>query len=165
MNPQIFREYDIRGIAGEDLDENDVMLIGKGVGTYLKRHGKTAINVGRDCRVTSDLYTAKVIEGLTSTGCHVTDIGVCATPILYFSIHHFAKEGGVMVTASHNPGKYNGFKLSMGTSSIHGEQIQEIRRLIDARDFEIGTGEFDSCRCGHALQKTPSGSHQVGAAP
>lgn len=143
MNPQIFREYDIRGIAGEDLDENDVVLIGKGVGTYLKRHGKTAINVGRDCRVTSDRYTAKVIEGLTSTGCHVTDIGVCPTPVLYFSIHHFAKEGGVMVTASHNPGKYNGFKLSMGTASIHGEQIQAIRRLIDAGDFETGQGECD----------------------
>lgn len=144
MNPQIFREYDIRGIAGEDLDENDVMLIGKGVGTYLKRHGKTAINVGRDCRLTSDHYTAKVIEGLTSTGCHVTDIGVCATPILYFSIHHFAKEGGVMVTASHNPGEYNGFKLSMGTSSIHGEQIQEVHRLIEAGDFETGQGKCDS---------------------
>jgi len=143
MNPQIFREYDIRGVAGEDLDEKDVVLIGKGVGTYLKRHGKTKINVGRDCRLTSDQYTARLIEGLIATGCDVTDIGVCPTPVLYFSIHHFAKEGGVMVTASHNPGKYNGFKLCIGASSIHGEQIQAIRRMIEIEDFESGHGERD----------------------
>ncbi|MBW2669863.1 MAG: phosphomannomutase, partial [Deltaproteobacteria bacterium] len=75
MNPEMFREYDIRGIAGKDMTEDDVFLIGKGVGTYLKKRGCTKLNVGRDCRLTSDLYSEKIIQGLTSTGCDVMDIG------------------------------------------------------------------------------------------
>jgi len=140
MNPTMFREYDIRGIAGQDMDENDVQLIGRGIGTFLRRNGSTRITVGRDCRVTSDAYTARLTEGLMSTGCEVTDIGVCPTPVLYYSIHQLQQQGGVMVTASHNPGEYNGFKLCMGTDSIHGAQIQEIHALIEAGDFEAGSG-------------------------
>lgn len=140
MNPGIFREYDIRGIAGKDLTETDVVAIGKGVGTYLAQHGCEKITVGRDCRLSSDLYARKVIEGLRSTGCDVTDIGICPTPVLYFSIPHLKQEGGVMVTASHNPAEYNGFKLCIGSDSIHGEEIQKIRRIIDEKAFVQGEG-------------------------
>ena len=140
MNPDIFREYDIRGIAGKDLNEGDVEKIGRGVGTFLRRHGCRTVAVGRDCRLTSDTYTERLIEGLRGVGCDVTDIGVCPTPVLYFSIRHFNQDGGVMVTASHNPAPYNGFKLCIGADSIHGEQIQQIRQLIDAEDFESGQG-------------------------
>ncbi|MGB5987179.1 MAG: phosphomannomutase, partial [Desulfobacterales bacterium] len=115
MNPAMFREYDIRGIAGQDMDEADVARIGQGIGTYLRRSGSTRITVGRDCRVTSDAYAGQLMAGLTATGCQVTDIGICPTPLLYFSIHHLRQEGGVMVTASHNPAEYNGFKLCKGT--------------------------------------------------
>lgn len=140
LNPEIFRQYDIRGIAGTDMDLNDVLLLGKGIGTYLRRAGNTTISVGRDCRLTSDDYAGQLIEGLKSTGCRVVDIGVCPTPVSYFSIRNLPTEGSVMVTASHNPPEYNGFKISSGVDSVYGEQIQQIRRIIEAADFETGQG-------------------------
>jgi len=140
MNSGIFREYDIRGIAGKDMDEADVLLIGKGIGTFLKQHGCTKLAVGRDCRATSDLYTEKITEGLLSTGCDVTDIGICPTPVLYFSIQHLEKQGGVMITASHNPKEYNGFKICKMSDSVHGEDIQEILGIISKKAFAEGKG-------------------------
>jgi phosphomannomutase/phosphoglucomutase len=144
MNPEMFREYDIRGIAGKDMTEDDVLLIGKGVGTFLKGHGCSKLTVGRDCRLSSDLYSEKVIQGLLSTGCDVIDIGVCPTPVLYFSIQHLDQEGGVMVTASHNPGEYNGFKLCMGLDSIHGEDIRKILGIINEKSFAQGKGSLST---------------------
>ena len=91
FQPGIFREYDIRGVAGTDMDEDGVKDIGRGIGSFLRRRGGTHLTVGRDCRLTSDAYTAMLIEGLISTGCHVTDIGVCTTPMSYFSIRHLKK--------------------------------------------------------------------------
>ncbi len=144
MNPEIFREYDIRGIAGKDMTAEDVELIGRGVGTYLRTRGHTRLSVGRDCRTTSPGYAQKVISGLRAAGCDVTDIGVCPTPVFYFSIQHLKMEGGVMVTASHNPKEYNGFKLCIDLDSIHGEQIQEIRKIIEAGNFVHGDGALAS---------------------
>ncbi len=140
----MFREYDIRGIAGKDMDAADVVLIGKAIGTYLRRQGNTDITVGRDCRVTSDQYSEKLIQGLMATGCHVMDIGVCSTPVGYFSIRHLNKQGNVMVTASHNPPEYNGFKVCSGVDSVFGEQIQKILELINNADFENGTGTLET---------------------
>jgi len=140
MNPTIFREYDIRGIAGTDMTDADVVMIGKGVGTYLARQGHTKLTVGRDCRTSSDRYAEMIIQGLRSTGCDVVDVGVCPTPVFYFSIKHLGKDGGVMVTASHNPPEYNGFKLCRGLDSIHGQQIQEIRKIIENQSFIDGDG-------------------------
>lgn len=144
MNHEMFREYDIRGIAGQDMTEADVLLIGKGIGTFLQQNGARVITVGRDCRTTSDAYTEQLIAGLRATGCDVTDIGICPTPVLYFSIQHFKMDGGVMVTASHNPGEYNGFKMCLGLASIHGQQIQEILEIIKAETFSSGTGALSS---------------------
>lgn len=144
MNPQIFREYDIRGIAGKDMDDADVTQLGMAVGTYLRRRGKQHLTVGRDCRLTSEAYARHLIEGLTATGCHVTDIGVCATPVGYFSIRHLEKEGNIMVTASHNPPEYNGFKITSGMDSVHGPQIQEIYEIIKAGDYEKGVGDVET---------------------
>jgi phosphomannomutase/phosphoglucomutase len=140
MVPDIFREYDIRGIAGKQMTDGDVLLIGKGIGTYLAGHGCHDLTVGRDCRLTSDVYAEKIIDGLISAGCHVTDIGVCPTPVLYFSIHHLKQQGGVMVTASHNPPEYNGFKICKNLDSVHGSQIQEIRQIIEKKEFSKGQG-------------------------
>ena len=140
LQPGIFREYDIRGIAGTDMDEKGVRDLGRGIGSYLKRRGCTHLTVGRDCRLTSDAFGALVIEGLVSTGCHVVDIGVCTTPMSYFSIRHLKKEGAVMVTASHNPPEYNGFKVCLGSDSVFGRELQEIYRIIETAHFETGEG-------------------------
>lgn len=144
MNPTIFREYDIRGVVGEDITAEDACLIGKAVGTYLKEKGKTRVAVGKDCRTTSDLFAEQVIQGLLATGCDVTELGHCATPLLYFSLHHLALDGGVMVTASHNPPEYNGFKLCCGTDSIHGREILALRDLIAAGTFAHGAGKREA---------------------
>jgi len=145
LNPEIFREYDIRGLVGKDMDDQGVVDIGKGIGTYLRRHGCTELTVGQDCRLSSASYAGLVIDGLMSTGCRVTDIGVCTTPISYFSVRHLEKEGNVMVTASHNPPEYNGFKVCRGLDSVFGEQIQQIRTIIDEKKFVTGTGHLAQC--------------------
>lgn len=140
LNPEIFRQYDIRGVAGTDITEADVLLLGKGIGTYLQKCGKGTIAVGRDCRVTSDAYGRSLIEGLTTTGIQVIDIGLCTTPVSYFAIRHLNTEGAVMITASHNPPEYNGFKICSGVDSVYGDQIQEIREIIDSKAFTTGQG-------------------------
>lgn len=140
MNPSIFREYDIRGIADKDMTDEDVYKLGRAIGTYLGRHGCTRLTLGRDCRLSSDRYAGNMMRGLTETGCRVTDIGICPTPVLYFSIRHFQAQGAVMVTASHNPPEYNGFKICRGTDSIHGEQIQQIREIAEKGEFASAEG-------------------------
>ncbi len=142
MNPGIFREYDIRGVAGVDILDEDVTHIGRAYGTMLRRQGRKNLSVGRDCRQTSEPYSKFFMEGILSTGMDVVDIGTCPTPVLYYSIHHLNLEGGAMVTASHNPPEYNGFKLMAGTDSIHSQGLQEIRRLIQAGDYEQGEGRL-----------------------
>jgi phosphomannomutase/phosphoglucomutase len=139
---EIFREYDIRGIAGKDLTEGTVELLGLGIGTMMRRQGCTRITLGRDCRPSSDPFRDALIAGLTATGLSVTDIGVVPTPLLYYSIHRLESEGGVMITGSHNPPEYNGFKTCIGHDSVYGGQIQEIYSLIESRDFVSGKGNI-----------------------
>lgn len=144
INPEIFRQYDIRGIAGKDMTADDVMRIGQGIGTYLQQQGNRYVAVGRDCRMTSDEYAERVVQGLAATGCRVVDIGVCPTPVSYFAIRHLETQGAVMVTASHNPPEYNGFKVCSGVDSVFGEQIQQIRRIIEEGAFHEGAGSVES---------------------
>jgi phosphomannomutase / phosphoglucomutase len=142
LNPEIFRQYDIRGVAGKDLNEADVVLLGRGIGSYLQQQNHRLVAVGRDCRLTSDAYAERLMEGLVATGCQVVDIGVCPTPVAYFAIRHLETQGCVMVTASHNPPEYNGFKICSGVDSVFGEQIQRIRAIIDDQAFAVGQGEI-----------------------
>lgn len=144
LNPEIFRQYDIRGIAGKDMTQADVKLLGQGIGTYLAGQGNTFVAVGRDCRKTADSYSEQLICGLTSTGCRVVDIGMCPTPVGYYAVRHLKTQGCVMVTASHNPPEYNGFKICSGVDSVYGEQIQQIRKMIDEKDFRNGRGSVAS---------------------
>src|SRR5690242_8252369 len=110
----IFREYDIRGVVGRDLDAEAAETIALAFGTYLDRAGVRRAVIGHDNRVSSvDLYAA-AIRGLTAAGCDTIGIGLAVTPMLYFALHHFEVRGGMMVTASHNPPEFNGFKLSLG---------------------------------------------------
>jgi len=141
INPGIFREYDIRGVTGKDILEEDVISIGKAFGSLLNRQNKKIVSVGRDCRQTSEKFSKLFIKGILSSGCDVIDIGTCPTPVLYFSIHHLNLDGGVMVTASHNPPEYNGFKLLNGTDSIHSQGLQDIRIIVENNEFVRGNGK------------------------
>jgi len=140
LKPTIFREYDIRGIADRDLASAGVEQLGRGIGTYLQRHAGKRINLGRDCRLSGDRLHDALLAGLLATGCEVTDIGVVPTPLLYYSVQHLKAGGGVMITGSHNPAEYNGFKVVCGGGTIYGDQIQEILRSIQQQDFISGEG-------------------------
>ncbi len=140
MNPSIFREYDIRGLAEKDFDKEFALLLGKVHGSAIAARGGKRVTVGRDCRATSDAYAASVIAGMVSAGLHVYDIGVCPTPLLYFSLFHLDVDGGIQITASHNPSAYNGFKICLGKDTLYGEQIQEIRYRMERNDFHEQPG-------------------------
>lgn len=142
MNPTIFREYDIRGVVDKDLTRETVRELARGAGSYFARHGIKRITVGRDCRPSSDPFFAALLEGLLGSGMEVIDVGVCPTPLLYFSIVHLAQEGGVMITGSHNPPEFNGFKVCVGKDAIYGREIQHVREIIEKRDFVQGTGSL-----------------------
>ena len=145
MNPSIFREYDIRGLAEQDFDREFALLLGKVHGTIISQKGGKRVTVGRDCRTTSDAYAAAVIAGLAATGLQVYDLGICPTPLLYFSLFHLDVDGGIQVTASHNPSAYNGFKLCMGKDTLYGEQIQDIRAKMERKEFrEQDDGKIES---------------------
>ncbi len=144
MNPAIFREYDIRGIAEKDFNADFVKTLGQAYGTYARAQGKHRIAVGRDCRLTSDPYAAALRQGLRSTGIDVVDIGTCPTPLMYFALHHYDLDGGIQVTGSHNPGDHNGFKICIGKITIHGEEIQELRKLIEHGKFVAGQGKEEA---------------------
>ena len=140
MNPQVFREYDVRGLVGEDLNHDFVYDLGRAIGTYGKDRGVKVMTVGRDCRLSSEEYQAAIIKGLRSAGIDVIDIGLCATPILYYSIRSLKTDGGIMVTGSHNPPEFNGFKICIGPDTIYGEEIQKLRAIMEDGQYASGTG-------------------------
>tara|TARA_B100000686_G_scaffold354398_1_gene464438 strand:- start:2851 stop:4221 length:1371 start_codon:yes stop_codon:yes gene_type:complete len=142
MNPQIFREYDIRGVVGKELTTQSVKLIGRAIGTAVRRNGGNKMTVGRDMRSSSVEFRDVLVEALMRTGIDVVDIGSVPTPVSYFSLYHLNPDAGVMITGSHNPPEFNGFKISMGKHSLYGEKIQELKRLIDREDFESGQGRL-----------------------
>jgi phosphomannomutase/phosphoglucomutase len=136
MNPQVFREYDIRGVVQDDFDDEFVVNLGRAYATILIEAGRHNITLGRDCRLSSDMLRERLVEGLLPAGINVTDVGVVPTPLLYFSMLHWQMDGGAMITGSHNAAEYNGFKLGVGPTTIFGEEIQRIRRIIEARAFK-----------------------------
>ncbi|OGZ60438.1 MAG: hypothetical protein A3B96_01495 [Candidatus Spechtbacteria bacterium RIFCSPHIGHO2_02_FULL_43_15b] len=133
----MFREYDIRGLESEnELNEESMMLIGKGYGTFLQKRGIYDVVIGHDNRGTSEAFYAAAIEGLLSTGCRIYEVGMVLTPMLYWAQYYFKVEGGMMVTASHNPVGWNGVKLAKGYSyTIIGEELQEIYSSIIKSGF------------------------------
>jgi len=139
MNPAIFRKYDIRGIVGPDLNEEVAAAVGKAFGTMLRRWEeelpKGPVAVGRDVRRSSPRLAAAVIEGIVATGWDVVDLGVVPTPVVYFYLHQHPAAGGVIVTGSHNPPEFNGFKMCRRTQALYEGQIQEIRGAVEERAF------------------------------
>ena len=139
-NSEIFRQYDIRGIFNKDLTTEIAMAIGAAYGVYLLKEARCKmqearrfkVSVGRDVRLSSVALSDALIKGILSTGIDVIDIGECPTPLQYFSMFHLNLDGGIMITGSHNPPEYNGFKISIGRDTIYGESIQEIRRIVES---------------------------------
>jgi phosphomannomutase/phosphoglucomutase len=130
INPKIFREYDIRGIVDKDLSLEFVEYLGRGIGTFFREHGKKRVALGRDARLSSPAYAEAVTRGLLSTGCSVVDIGLVPTPLLYFAVYYKKNEAAVMITGSHNPPEYNGFKMMVGEETLYGETIQQVYRIL-----------------------------------
>lgn len=140
MNPDIFREYDIRGQADTDLTDDAVQLLGRAFGTRALESGATRCVVGRDVRLSGPRIRRALIDGLTSTGISVVDIGVVPTPVYYFSLFHLDISAGMMITASHNPPPENGFKVSLGKTTIYGDSIRSLRALAESGRFRTGRG-------------------------
>jgi phosphomannomutase/phosphoglucomutase len=128
----IFRAYDIRGVVGEDFDESWVKRLGLAAGAHFQKHGLRRCVVGRDVRASSEPCEAALVEGLLAAGVDVMLLGEVPTPVFYFAVLRLNTRAGVVVTASHNPPQYNGFKIWRGATTIHGEEIQQIRRIIEA---------------------------------
>ena len=150
INDKIFGAYDIRGVVNEDLNPEIVESIGKAFGTYLIRKGSKDVIVGRDNRASSEEYQNVLTNGLISTGCHVHDIGLTLSSIVAFSRQYYKDygynfDGAVMITASHNPSHYNGFKLYQGVNAIVEEEIQKVKEILLCEDFESGNGDVKQC--------------------
>jgi phosphomannomutase/phosphoglucomutase len=144
MNTHIFREYDIRARVGRDLDEEGVYRVGRALGTYYRKHQKRLIAVGRDCRESSPAWQNALVRALGDSGLDLVEVGIVPTPVLYFAVRHLKADGGVIVTASHNPPEYNGFKICCGPHTIFGEDLQELKRLCQEGEFSSGQGSVVS---------------------
>ncbi|SDE33550.1 phosphoglucomutase/phosphomannomutase PgmG [Kordiimonas lacus] len=138
----ILREYDVRGIVDDTLHYADAIALGKAYGTHVRRSGGTRVCVGYDGRVSSPKMAENLMAGLASTGLEVINIGLAGTPMLYFSVFELDSDGGIMITGSHNPANYNGFKMMMGKKPCFGEAIQAIGKTANEGDYEVGEGSI-----------------------
>lgn len=136
----VFRAYDIRGIVDRDFDKAWVRELGKACGAYFAGLRIEDVVVGHDCRHSSPAYHEALTEGLLASGRNVLSIGEVPTPAFYYAVKTLGRRGGVMITASHNPADYNGFKIWAGESTIHNEEIQKIRAIFEAGNFVSGRG-------------------------
>lgn len=144
MNTNIFREYDIRGIVGEQLSDETVGILGKALGTFFNKNGAKRIALGYDARESSPRFRDLISQGFSKTGCDTVLIGMVPTPVLYHAVFTKEVDGGVMITGSHNPANHNGFKICLGKSTLFGSQIQEIRQIATLGEFADGSGSVES---------------------
>ncbi len=142
FDPSVLREYDIRGLVGQTLHNDDAIALGRAFGTKIIRDGGNNVCVGYDGRESSPIFADKLIEGLTSTGVNVENISIGPTPMLYFAVKDHKADGGIMITGSHNPSDYNGFKMTLQNEPIFGDAIQKLGALAAAGDFETGAGKL-----------------------
>ncbi len=141
MNQHIFREYDIRGLVGTDLTEETVTILAHSIGTYFKKNNVERVSIGFDARESSPIFSEIFNRVMNATGLNVLNIGMCPTPLLYFTLFTENVDAGVMITGSHNPAEFNGFKLCLGKLTLHGEQIQEIKEIALTGNFLSGEGK------------------------
>jgi len=151
VNPFIFREYDIRGVVDKDLTDDVVRNLGLGIGTYMQQHSVKKLSVGGDIRLSTERFRDELMQGLRATGMDVVDVGPVPTPVQYFSMHHIkGVEGGVMITGSHNPPDYNGFKITMNNAPVYGPMIQDILKIIEKGEFASGSGGYEKIEVNEA---------------
>ena len=137
----VFRDYDIRGIAGTEITPEFASRLGKTIGSIILKNGHSAIYIGRDGRLSSPQLCEAMQNGLLSTGCNVIDLGEITTPILNFAVHHSGQSScGIMVTASHNPARYNGFKIIIKGQVIAGPTLQLLKPMLNAAEFTVSDG-------------------------
>lgn len=144
FHPTTLREYDIRGVVGTTLGEDDARAIGRGFGTRVRRAGGRRVAVGYDGRLSSPALEAALVEGLRASGCDAVQIGLGPTPMLYYAVHALECAGGIMITGSHNPPDYNGFKMMLGSAPFFGADIRNIGELAAAGDWEEGDGAVET---------------------
>lgn len=144
MNKHIFREYDIRGIVGNDLNNETVETLSKAVGTFFSQNGAKRIAVGYDARESSPEFAEILTAGFNESGCDVVLIGQVPTPVLYHTVYTKDVDGGVMITGSHNPSNYNGFKICLGKQTLFGSQIQAIKDIAFSGKFAMGSGTSET---------------------
>lgn len=144
MNQNIFREYDIRGIVGEQLTDETVAILGKAIGTFFNQNGARTIAVGYDARESGTRFRDLLIKGFNETGCDAVLIGRVPTPVLYHTVFTQNVDGGVMITGSHNPPDHNGFKICLGKQTLFGSQIQEIKQIALSGEFSSGAGTTEN---------------------
>lgn len=140
IDPSIFRAYDIRGVVDRQLSRETAYMVGRALGTQVAEHGLDKVCVGRDGRLSGPMLAAAVIKGLVDCGLEVVDVGAVPTPVLYFATHQYGTGSGIMVTGSHNPPDYNGFKVMVGGDTLSGPGIQGLRERIEAGEFAGGRG-------------------------
>src|SRR4051795_4526179 len=143
FNPNILREYDIRGIVGDTLNEADAYALGRTFAAKAHGEGARTIAVGRDGRMHSPMLEAELIRGLTEGGINVTQVGMGPSPMLYFATHYLDVDGGIQVTGSHNPADYNGFKLLLKGRSVFGQEIQALGRRSASGQWSDGSGSVE----------------------
>jgi phosphomannomutase / phosphoglucomutase len=139
----IFRAYDIRGIVGQTLTKEIVYDIGRALGSEAKELNCHTVVIGRDGRISSPSFAEALSQGIVSTGCHVLDIGMIPTPVLYFVVQHTDGRTGVMITGSHNPSEYNGLKMIIKGDTLSGDRIKQLKKRIDSQDFLTGNGSIE----------------------
>ena len=144
MNQNIFREYDIRGIVGEQLTDETVAILGQAIGTFFRRNGAKRIAVGYDARESGTRFRDLLVKGFNETGCDAVLIGRVPTPVLYHTVFTKNVDGGVMITGSHNPPDHNGFKICLGKATLFGSQIQEIKEIALSNEFSSGAGTSET---------------------
>ncbi|MBY0574375.1 MAG: phosphomannomutase/phosphoglucomutase, partial [Undibacterium sp.] len=144
LSKTIFKAYDIRGIIDKTLDAEVAHLIGQAFGTAALAKGETTVIIGRDGRLSGPALSTALAQGLQATGIKVIDLGIVATPMVYFGTHVLGANSGIMVTGSHNPPDYNGFKMVLAGEAIYGDTILALYQTIVDQQFAVGTGSYST---------------------
>lgn len=140
FHPTLLREYDIRGVVDKTLTTKDALALGAAFGSMVTARGGRTIALGQDGRLSSPILASALTEGLKSAGMEVIRVGLGPTPMLYFAGKHLRTDAAIMVTGSHNPPEYNGFKMVVGGTAIHGKEIQELGQIARRGEFALGIG-------------------------